>query len=229
MTPQELGILALSLKVAVAATLLILPFAVGVAWLLSRPGMPGKIVLDSLVNLPLVMPPVVTGYVLLVVFGRNGPVGRFFYETFGLAFAFDWKGAALAAGVVAFPLLVRSVRISMESVDPGLEKAARTLGAGPLRTFFTVTLPLAAPGLAAGSLLAFVRGFGEFGATITFVGNIAGETRTLPLAVYSFLQMPGGEDAALRLVVFSLIVSVAAVAASEYMVRRTRTAAPRWR
>ncbi|MCW9039038.1 MAG: molybdate ABC transporter permease subunit, partial [Rhodospirillales bacterium] len=181
---------------------------------------PGKMLLNGVVHLPLVLPPVVVGYLLLLLLGRKGPLGAWLYETFGVTVAFNWKGAALAAAVMAFPLLVRAIRLSIETIDQRLESAARTLGATPVRVFFTITLPLAAPGLLAGTILSFARSLGEFGATITFVSNIPGETRTLPLALFSMVQTPDGETGALRIMVVSIILGLGAVLCSEFLARR---------
>ena len=222
LTPLEWEALSLSLKVATWATVMSLPLGVLVAWVLARRRFPGHGILNGVVHLPLVLPPVVVGYVLLIVLGRGGALGGWLYETFGLSLAFTWKGAAVAAAVMAFPLMVRAMRLSLEAVDPGLEHAARTLGAMPLRVFFTVTLPLMLPGVITGSVLAFARALGEFGATITFVSNIPGETRTLPLALYNFTQVPGGENSALRLAVLAVIVALIALIASEALARRVR-------
>ena len=222
LTPLEWEALSLSLKVATWATVASLPLGVLVAWVLARRRFPGHGILNGVVHLPLVLPPVVVGYVLLIVLGRGGALGGWLYETFGLSLAFTWKGAAVAAAVMAFPLMVRAMRLSLEAVDPGLEQAARTLGATPLRVFFTVTLPLMLPGVITGSVLAFARALGEFGATITFVSNIPGETRTLPLALYNFTQVPGGENSALRLAVLAVIVALIALIASEALARRVR-------
>lgn len=219
-TQLEIEALLLSLQVSICAVAGILIPGTLLAWIIARKNFPGRSLLDSLIHLPLVLPPVVTGYILLALLGRNGPVGRWLYETLGISFAFDWKGAALAAGIVALPLFVRSVRLSLESIDHGLEEAARTLGAGPLRVFFTITLPLALPGILTGIILAFARSLGEFGATITFVSNIPGMTRTLPLALYSMAQTPGGEIGALRLCIISVAVSLLALMASEIFARR---------
>jgi molybdate transport system permease protein len=224
LTPEEAGIVALSLRVAVASVVACLPFAVAMAWLLARREFAGKALLDALVHLPLVVPPVVVGYALLLAFGRNGPLGALL-EPLGIAFAFRWTGAALAAAVMGFPLVVRAIRLSMEAIDPRLEAAARTLGAGPWRVFFTVTLPLAWPGLVTGALLGFARALGEFGATITFVSNIPGETQTLPLAIYGATQTPGGDVQALRLSIISVALAFAALAISEWLVRRRRRGA----
>jgi molybdate transport system permease protein len=221
-TAAETDALLLSLRVAVVATLLVIPPGVCVSWILARTNFRAKILLDAVVSSTLVLPPVVTGYFLLIVFGKNGPIGSILQRWFGFSFAFSWQGAALASAVVAFPLFVRAVRVSLEGVDPELEEAAHTLGAGRLRAALAVTLPLAAPGLLAGTVLAFARSLGEFGATITFVGNIAGETRTLPLAIYAYTQTPGYEGAALKLALLSLLVSVAALAGSEILAQRIR-------
>ena len=220
LTPEELTAVLLSLKVAFVATLGSLPFGVAIAWLLARKDFPGKALLDALVHLPLIIPPVVTGYLLLLLFGRRGVFGGFLAETFGIVFAFRWTGAALACAVMGFPLLVRAIRLSMEAVDPKLEAAAQTLGAHPLLVFLTVTLPLSLPGLLAGLVLSFARAFGEFGATITFVSNIPGETQTLPTAIYSFIQVPGGDAMALRLTVISIAVAAVALVCSELLARR---------
>ena len=222
-TAEELGILALSLKVAFWAMAWSLPPAIAVAWVLARRDFPGKTLFDAVVHLPLVLPPVVVGFALLVLFARSGPIGRVL-EPLGIVFSFRWSGAALAAAIMGFPLLVRAVRLAFESIDPRLERAARTLGAGPWRVFFTVSLPLAVPGVVTGALLAFARCLGEFGATITFVSNIPGETQTLPLAIYTATQTPGGDAQALRLAVFSVAISLAALALSEWLVRRSRQA-----
>jgi molybdate transport system permease protein len=219
LSSAELEIIGLSLKVAATAVLFGLPLGIGTAWLLARCAFPGRSLVSGVIHLPLVLPPVVTGYVLLLLFGRTGPIGAWL-ETFGVRFAFDWTGAALAAGIMGFPLVVRSVRLAFEMADPGLERAAETLGAAPAMRFLTITLPLALPGILAGAVLAFAKALGEFGATITFVSSIPGETRTLPLAIYSLTQMPGGEAAALRLVLISTIVSILALVASEVLARR---------
>ena len=220
LTSMEWEALRLSLWISFWAVALSMPFGILVAWILARLRFPGKSIFDGIVHLPLVLPPVVTGYVLLVLFGRKGPLGAFLQEHLGLTLAFNWKGAALAAAVMAFPLLVRAVRLSMESVDQELEAAARTLGAGPLRVFFTVTLPLVAPGILSGLILSFARSLGEFGATITFVSNIPGETRTLPLALYTLTQMPDGETGAMRLCLLSVGVAMVAMVLSEMAARR---------
>lgn len=222
MSDLEIEALKLSIQVAFAAVGFSLPVAVLVAWLLARKQFAGKSLIDGLVHLPLILPPVVVGYVLLVGLGRNGLVGGFLNDVFGITLAFTWKGAAVAAAVMAFPLMVRAIRLSLESVDQGLEQAARTLGASPLRVFVTVTLPLASPGILTGAILGFARSLGEFGATITFVSNIPGETRTLPIALYTLTQIPGGEAGAFRLVVISVVVAFAALLASELMARRLK-------
>ncbi len=221
LSPEEWGIIALSLKVSGVAILGALPLAFGLAWLLARGRFPGKVLLDALVHLPLVLPPVVTGWLLLIAFGTNGPAGRWLGEWLGLTFMFRWTGAALAAAVMALPLMVRAMRLSIEAVDRRLEDAAATLGASPMRTFATITLPLAVPGLLAGAVLGFARSIGEFGATITFVSNIPGETRTLPLAIYGALQVPGSEAQVTRLALIAVALSLAALVASEVLVRRS--------
>ena len=220
LTPMEAEALWLSLKVALWAMLGSLPFGVMFAWVLSRLDFPGKSLLDALLHLPLVLPPVVIGYLLLVGFGRNGIIGKWLYSTFGITIAFTWKGAVVASAVMAFPLLVRTVRLSLDAVDRRLELAARTLGAGPLRVFFTVTLPLSVPGIVAGMVLAFARSLGEFGATITFVSNIPGQTQTLPLALYTMTQVPHGEAAAFRLCVISVVIALAALIVSNCLEKR---------
>ena len=217
--PEETAALLLSLKVSVWAVICSLPLALLVAWLLARHEFRGKTLLSALVHLPLVLPPVVTGYVLLIAFGRNGMMGSFLAE-YGIILAFQWTGAALAAAVMGFPLVVRAIRLAIEAVDPRLEEAAATLGAGPLARFVLVTLPLILPGILAGAVLGFAKALGEFGATITFVANIPGQTQTLPSAIYTFLQVPGGENSALRLVVLSLIVALGAVLLSEWLSRK---------
>ncbi len=222
LSPFELEALALSLRVALWSVLTSLPVGLLVAWVLARREFFGKSALNAIVHLPLVLPPVVVGYLLLVLLGREGPLGRLLYDLFGVGLPFTWEGAALAAAVMAFPLMVRAMRLSLESVDRRLEAAARTLGAGPTGVFLTITLPLMAPGIVVGALLGFARSLGEFGATITFAANIPGETRTLPLALYTLTQTPGGEGAALRLTALSVALSLAALAASEYAARRLR-------
>ena len=218
----EMEALRLSLQVALWAVGVSLPLGIAVAWVLARSTFPGRMLLDGIVHLPLIVPPVVVGYLLILVMGRRGFVGAWLWDTFQVSIAFSWQGAATAAGIMAFPLLVRSIRQGLEAVDPKLEQAACTLGARPLAVFVTVTLPLIVPGILTGTILAFARCLGEFGATITFVSNIPGETRTLPLALYTALQSPGGEAAALRLVMISVVLALGALLASEYLARRTR-------
>lgn len=217
--PEEWQALALSLKVAFWATCAALPPGVLMAYVLARFEFPGKQLLNGIVHLPLILPPVVTGYLLLMAFGTRGPLGSLLQEI-GIVVAFRWTGAALAAGIMAFPLLVRAIRLSIEAVDPKLEQAAATLGASRLWVFITVTLPLILPGILAGAVISFAKAMGEFGATITFVSNIPGQTQTLPLAVYAFLQVPGGENAALRLVLISVAVAMGALVLSEVLARR---------
>ena len=220
LSPLEIEALWLSLKVAAWAVACSLPPGIAIAWLLARQEFPGKALLDGLVHLPLVLPAVALGYLLLVLFGRNGPGGAWLHDWFGISLVFSWRGAALAAAVMAFPLLVRAIRLSMEAVDRRLETAARTLGARPLRVFLTITLPLTTPGILTGLLLAFVRCLGEFGATITFAANVPGETRTLPLALYTALQVPGGEADATRLALISVALAIVALVASQYLARQ---------
>jgi len=217
-----LEVLSLSLWVATTAVVISLPLALAVAWFLARSRWRGKMVVDALVHLPLVMPPVVTGYLLLVGLGRNSVVGGWLADTFGLVFAFKWTGAALAGAIMGFPLLVRPIRLSLEAIDSRVESAAATLGASPMWVALTVTLPLALPGVIAGLVLAFARALGEFGATITFASNIPGETRTLPIAIYTFIQVPGGESRAAQLILVSIAVSLAALVASELIARRVK-------
>jgi len=220
LSAEEWGIILLSLKVSLVAVALILPPAFLLAWLLARGRFPGKLLLDGLVHLPLVVPPVVTGWLLLLAFGRTGPIGAWLETWFGVTVMFRWTGAAIAAAVMALPLMVRAMRLSIEAVDRRLEGAARTLGASPAHVFWTITLPLAVPGILAGAVLGFARSIGEFGATITFVSSIPGETRTLPLAIYGALQVPGSEAMVLRLAIISVILSLAALVASEVLARR---------
>jgi molybdate transport system permease protein len=220
LSPAEWVAVELSLRIALVATAWALPFGIAVGWLLARGKFWGKTVLDGLVHLPLVLPPVVTGYLLLMWFGRKGPIGGFLYDHFGVVFAFRWTGAALASGVMGFPLLVRPIRLALEAIDRRLEDAAATLGANPALTFFTVTLPLALPGIVAGLLLCFARALGEFGATITFVSNIPGETQTISAAIYTFLQIPDGDAAAGRLVAVAIVLALAALIAAEWLGRR---------
>ncbi len=220
LTPLEVEALGLSLRVAVACVLGSLPFGIAAGWLLARCEFPGKVLIDGLLHAPLVVPPVAVGYVLLVVLGRNGPVGAWLYDVFGVTLIFTWKGAAVASAVMAFPLMVRPIRLALELIDPRIETAARTLGAGRVRVALTITLPLMLPGILTGVILAFARSLGEFGATITFVSNIAGETRTLPIALWTLVQTPGGEAGAWRLMVISLVLAVVALALSELLARR---------
>ncbi|MXO70703.1 molybdate ABC transporter permease subunit [Altererythrobacter buctensis] len=222
MSPAEWAVVALSLKVSLLAIALTLPLAFALAWVLARTRLPGRVLLDALVHLPLVLPPVVTGWLLLLAFGRNGPVGGWLEATFGISVMFRWTGAALAAGIMALPLMVRAIRLSLEAVDRRLEGVARTLGARPWWVFTTITLPLCLPGVLAATVLGLARSLGEFGATITFVSNIPGETRTLPLAIYTALQVPGGEQAVTRLALVSVALSLAALLASEWLTRRQR-------
>ncbi len=220
LTPLETEALALSARVAGWSVLICLPAGIAVAWVLARRRFPGMWLLDGIVHLPLVLPPVVVGYVLLVLLGRSGLIGGWLHAAFGVTLAFSWQGAAVAAAVMAFPLMVRAVRLSLETMDRGLEDAARTLGAGELRVWLTVTLPLCLPGILTGTILTFARSLGEFGATITFVSNIPGETRTLPLALYSVTQVPGDPVPAIRLALISVAVALLALVISELMARR---------
>jgi len=219
LTPEEWRAVALSLRVSFWATLISLPVGIAVAYVLARYRFRGHQLLNGLVHLPLILPPVVTGYLLLLTFGRKGAVGAFLDQTFGLVFAFRWTGAALAAAVMAFPLMVRAIRMAIESVDPRLEAAAGTLGASRPWVFVTVTLPLILPGIVAGAILAFAKAMGEFGATITFVGNIPGQTQTLPSAIYAYLQVPGGDGAAFRLVLVAIAIAMLALLLSEWVGR----------
>ncbi|NBQ50045.1 MAG: molybdate ABC transporter permease subunit [Marivivens sp.] len=220
LSPAEWQAVSLSLRVAFWATVLSLPIGIFTAYALARWSFVGKQVLNGIVHLPLVLPPVVTGYLLLLTFGRRGPVGAFLEQTFGIVVAFRWTGAVLAAAIMAFPLMVRAIRLSIEAVDPKLEEAASTLGASRAWVFMTVTLPLILPGILAGSILAFAKAMGEFGATITFVSNIPGQTQTLPSAIYAFLQVPGGEASALRLVIIAVIIAMGALLLSEVVSKR---------
>jgi molybdate transport system permease protein len=220
--PDEWTAVLLSLRIAGIATLAGLPVAIAAAYLLARFEFRGKVIIDGLIHLPLVLPPVVTGYLLLLAFGRRGIIGSFLAETFGIVLAFRWTGAVLAAVVMGFPLMVRAIRLSFEAIDPRLEAASRTLGAPPLATFFRVSLPLALPGILVGAVLAFAKALGEFGATITFVSNIPGETRTIAADIYTLTQTPNGDAMALRLTVVSIVLALAALAASEYLQRRAR-------
>jgi len=222
LTPEELTAIKLSMRVATLAMAASLPFGIAVAIVLTRTRFYGRVFLNALVLLPLVLPPVVTGYVLLLLFGRQGPVGRFLDEQLGVVLAFRWTGAALACAIMGFPLMVRAIQLSLQAVDRRLEQAAATLGANPLFVFFTVTLPLILPGVIAGAILCFARAMGEFGATITFVSNIPGETQTLPTLIYTFTQVPGGEAGALRLTLISVVISLGAILASEVFVKRVQ-------
>ncbi|PTW59420.1 molybdate transport system permease protein [Breoghania corrubedonensis] len=220
LSPAEIEAVVLTFKVGGLALLVALPLAIFAAYALARWRFPGHAFFDAMIHMPLVLPPVVTGYVLLILFGRHGPIGGFLYDYLGITLAFRWTGAALAAGVMAFPLMVRPIRLAIEAVDPKLEQAAETLGAGRIVTFFIVTLPLALPGIIAAALMGFAKAMGEFGATITFVSNIPGETRTLSLALYTFTQSPDGDVAALRLAITAAIIAFGAVFASEFVSRR---------
>lgn len=219
LSPEELTAVHLSLRIAVVATLASLPLGIFVAYALARWRFPGKVLLDGFVHLPLVLPPVVTGYVLLLLFGRRGPIGAFLAENFGIVFSFRWTGAALACAVMGFPLMVRAIRLSIEAIDQRLENAAGTLGANRAWTFVLVTLPLALPGLMVGSILCFAKALGEFGATITFVSNIPGETQTISAAIYSLTQTPTGDAAALRLTIVSIVIALVALVLSEVVQR----------
>jgi molybdate transport system permease protein len=222
LTPEEITAIKLSLRVATLAMAASLPFGIAMAWVLARTRFYGRPLLNALVLLPLVLPPVVTGYVLLLLFGRQGPIGHFLDEHFGIVLAFRWTGAALACAIMGFPLMVRAMQISLEAVDRRVEQAAATLGANPLFVFFTVTLPLILPGVIAGAILSFARAMGEFGATITFVSNIPGETQTLPTLIYTFTQLPGGEAGALRLTLISVVISLGAILLSEAFVKHVQ-------
>ena len=219
LSPSDWQALVLSRKVASLATLCSLPFGIWIAWILARKSFPGRDILNGLVHLPLILPPVVTGYLLLISFGRQGWAGAFLHDTFGIVLVFRWTGAALAGAVMAFPLLVRAIRLAFEAVDPGLEAAAATLGAGRLTVFLSVSLPLALPGVLAGAVMGFAKAMGEFGATITFVANIPGQTQTLPTAIYTALAVPGGEEAALRMVGISIAIAMLALVLSEMLAR----------
>ena len=221
-SPLELEAMQLSLKVSLWAVAISLPFGIAVAWVLARCEFPGKSLFDALIHVPLVVPPVVIGYLLLVLLGRKGAIGGWLYDSFGITVAFSWQGAAVAAAVMAFPLMVRAIRLSIEAIDTRLEQAARTLGAGPIDVFFSVTLPLTGSGIVVGVILAFARALGEFGATITFVSAIPGETTTLPVALYGLAQVPGQEGSAIRLVILSIVIAFAAMFVSEVIARRVR-------
>jgi len=220
LSPDEWTAIELSLRVSIVATAFALPFGVAIGWLLARKDFWGKTLLDGIIYLPLVLPPVVTGYLLLISFGRRGPIGAFLADHLGLVFSFRWTGAALACGVMGFPLMVRPIRLALEAIDRRLEDAAATLGANRLWVFFTITLPLALPGIIAGAVMCFARALGEFGATITFVSNIPGETQTISAAIYTLLQVPGGEAMAGRLVLVAIALSLAALIISEWFARR---------
>jgi molybdate transport system permease protein len=222
LSPEELTAVRLSLRIAIVATLASLPPGVFIAYVLARWRFPGKVLLDGLVHLPLVLPPVVTGYFLLMLFGKRGPLGVFLAETFGIVLSFRWTGAALACAVMGFPLMVRAIRLSIEAIDRRLEDAAGTLGANPAWTFGLITVPLALPGLLVGSILCFAKALGEFGATITFVSNIPGETQTLSAAIYSYTQVPGGDASALRLTLVAVVIALAALIVSEIIQRTAR-------
>lgn len=221
-TSEEWVAIALSLKVAFVATVASLPFAIFAAYALARWTFPGRSLIDGLLHLPLVLPPVVTGYMLLLAFGKAGPIGKFLFETFGISFSFRWTGAALACAVMGFPLMLRAIRFSFESIDRRLESAAGTLGANSLWTFLLVTLPLALPGVLAGAIMCFAKALGEFGATITFVSNIPGETQTISAAIYTYTQVPGGDTGAMRLTLVSIAIALVALVVSEALNRRAQ-------
>jgi molybdate transport system permease protein len=220
LAPDEWTAIALSLRISIVATVCALPFGIALGWLLARKDFWGKALVDGIVYLPLVLPPVVTGYLLLISFGRRGPIGAFLADYFGIVFSFRWTGAALACGIMGFPLMVRPIRLALEAIDRRLEDAAATLGAGRFWVFLTITLPLALPGIIAGAVMCFARALGEFGATITFVSNIPGETQTISAAIYTLLQIPGGEAMAGRLVLVAIALALAALIISEWFVRR---------
>jgi len=220
LSPSEWIAVELSLRIATVATAVALPFGIAIGWLLARKEFWGKTLLDGIVYLPLVLPPVVTGYLLLISFGRRGPIGAFLADYFGIVLSFRWTGAALSCGVMGFPLMVRPIRLALEAIDRRLEEAGATLGASSALVFLTITLPLALPGIIAGAVLCFARALGEFGATITFVSNIPGETQTISAAIYSLLQVPNGDAAAGRLVIIAIIIALAALIASEWFARR---------
>lgn len=222
LSPLEIEAIELSLKVSLWAVAISLPLGIAVAWILARCEFPGKSLFDALIHVPLVVPPVVIGYLLLILLGRNGAIGFWLYDSFGITVAFSWQGAAVAAAVMAFPLMVRAIRLSIEAIDTRLEQAARTLGAGPIDVFFSITLPLTGSGIVVGVILAFARALGEFGATITFVSAIPGETTTLPVALYGLTQVPGQEGSAIRLVIISVVIAFAAMFLSEVIARRVR-------
>lgn len=220
LSDYEMAALLLSLKVSTIAVIASLPLGIVCAWLLARVEFPGKAIFDSLIHLPLVLPPVVVGYLLLVTMGRKGVIGKFLFDWFGISFSFSWRGAALASAIVAFPLMVRAIRQSFETVDLRLEQAARTLGSSRWRVFVTITLPLTSPGIVSGMIIAFARSLGEFGSTITFVSNIPGETRTIPLAMYSFIETPGAEYQAMRLCIISIVIALMSLLASQWLTNK---------
>lgn len=220
LSPTEWTAVELSLRIAIVATAVALPFGIAIGWVLARKEFWGKTLLDGIVYLPLVLPPVVTGYLLLISFGRRGLIGAFLADYLGIVFSFRWTGAALSCGIMGFPLMVRPIRLALEAIDRRLEDAGATLGASPVLVFLTITLPLALPGIIAGAVLCFARALGEFGATITFVSNIPGETQTISAAIYSLLQVPDGEAAAGRLVIIAIVIALAALIASEWFARR---------
>ncbi|NBC84344.1 MAG: molybdate ABC transporter permease subunit [Bacteroidetes bacterium] len=222
MTPDEMSTIWLTLKVALISTFLTLPVSIGLAWILARRNIPGKPLIEAIISLPLVAPPVVTGYVLLLIFGRNGYIGNWLFDTWGIRFSFNFSALVLASMVVSLPLAVRTIRASFELIDPVYEQASQTLGIGKLRTFFRVSLPLAFPGVLSGMVLVFARSLGEFGATITLAGNIAGKTQTISLMIFSNMQIPGKEAEVMRLVVVSILISFLAIAASEFFIRKRK-------
>ena len=219
-TEEEILAIYLSLKIAFTASILSLPLGLLIGYVLARKEFPLKSFIESLINLPLILPPVVTGYILLIVFGKNGSVGQFLQKYFDFSFAFKWSGAALACAIMGFPLMVRSIKLAIEMIDPKIEEAAKTLGANNLIVFLTITTPMAFPGIIVGTTLSFARSLGEFGATITFVSNIPGETQTLSAAIYTFLQIPNGEAMAFRLTIISIVISIAALLLSEVILRK---------
>lgn len=223
LSADEIGIILLSLKVSLASAAFSLPVAMGVAYILARWEFPGKTLLDAFIHLPLVLPPVVVGFALLLLFGRQGPIGAWLADTFGIVFAFRWTGAALAAAIMGLPLMVRAIRLSFAAIDRRLETVARTLGGSRIGVFFSVTVPLALPGIVTGVVLSFARSLGEFGATITFVSNIPGETQTLPLAIYTYTQTPTGDLQALRLSIVAVVLSFVSLVAAEWIARRRPT------
>lgn len=220
LSDYETAALLLSLKVSTIAVIASLPLGIVCAWLLARVEFPGKAIFDSVIHLPLVLPPVVVGYLLLITMGRKGIIGQWLFDWFGLSFSFSWRGAALASAIVAFPLMVRAIRQSFETVDLRLEQAARTLGSSRWRVFVTITLPLASPGIVSGMIIAFARSLGEFGSTITFVSNIPGETRTIPLAMYAFIETPGAEYQAMRLCIISIVIALMSLLASQWLTNK---------